>query len=122
MDLSEALGEANRLDGGDTRVKAKLDEIRGYAGSSGVPVEALVKMAKLGIVLDDWMVKYDIQATALQCWSSLQQELWRELLHFDEHDEREADAQRLRGGRGRHGGDVRPAARLRNAQRACGLE
>lgn len=72
MDLSEALGEANRLGDSDARVKAKLDEIRAYAGSSGVPVEALVKMAKLGLVLGDWMEQYDIQATALQCWSSLQ--------------------------------------------------
>lgn len=72
MDLSEALGDANRLGDNDARVKARLDEIRAYAGSSGVPVEALVKMAKLGLVLDDWMLKYDIQATALQCWSSLQ--------------------------------------------------
>jgi L-fucose isomerase-like protein len=72
MDLSEALGEANRLGDGDARVKAKLEEVRAYAGSSGVPVEALVKMAKLGLVLGDWMEHYDIQATALQCWSSLQ--------------------------------------------------
>lgn len=32
----------------------------------------LVKMAKLGIVLDEWMRTYDIDATAIQCWSSLQ--------------------------------------------------
>lgn len=72
MDLSEALGEANRLGDDDARVKARLDEIRAYAGSSGVPAEALVKMAKLGLVLGDWMEHYGIQATALQCWSSLQ--------------------------------------------------
>jgi len=72
MDLSEALGEANRLRDNDARVRAKLDEIRAYAVSSGVPAEALVKMAKLGLVLGDWMEQYDIQATALQCWSSLQ--------------------------------------------------
>jgi L-fucose isomerase-like protein len=29
-------------------------------------------MAKLGIVLDDWMKENDLQATALQCWNSLQ--------------------------------------------------
>lgn len=72
MDLSEALGEANHIGDNNARVKAKLDEIRAYAGSSGVPIEALVKMAKLGLVLGDWMEQYDIQATALQCWSSLQ--------------------------------------------------
>jgi L-fucose isomerase-like protein len=29
-------------------------------------------MAKLGMVLDDWMKENDLQATALQCWNSLQ--------------------------------------------------
>jgi L-fucose isomerase-like protein len=29
-------------------------------------------MAKLGIVLGDWMNEYNIDATAIQCWSSLQ--------------------------------------------------
>ena len=29
-------------------------------------------MAKLGIVLDDWMKNNDLQATALQCWTSIQ--------------------------------------------------
>lgn len=72
MDLSEALGDANRIADGDARVTRKLDEIRAYADSTGVPREALVRMAKLGLVLADWMEKYDIQATALQCWSSLQ--------------------------------------------------
>jgi L-fucose isomerase-like protein len=29
-------------------------------------------MSKLGIVLDDWMQRYGINATAIQCWDSLQ--------------------------------------------------
>ena len=29
-------------------------------------------MAKLGIVLDDWMRTYDLHASAIQCWDSLQ--------------------------------------------------
>ena len=30
-------------------------------------------MAKLGIVIDDWMEDNDLDATAIQCWNSLQQ-------------------------------------------------
>ncbi len=29
-------------------------------------------MAKLGIVLDDWMITYELHASAIQCWDSLQ--------------------------------------------------
>jgi L-fucose isomerase-like protein len=73
LDLSEVLGNAGRIPDDDPRVKSKVAEITGYADSSGVPDPSLVRMAKLGIVLGDWMSEYDLKATALQCWSSLQQ-------------------------------------------------
>ena len=31
------------------------------------------KMAKLGVVIDDWMAANDLDATAIQCWTSIQQ-------------------------------------------------
>jgi len=72
VDLSEILGEAARLSDDSQRVKAKLDEIGQYAKHDKVPSTAMVRMAKLGIVISDWMEANDVQATALQCWSSLQ--------------------------------------------------
>jgi len=36
-------------------------------------VESLLKQAKLGVVIDDWMARYDLDASAIQCWTSLQQ-------------------------------------------------
>jgi len=73
IDMSEVFGWANKLADGDPKVKAKLDSIHGYIRTDGVPAPAVVKMAKLGIVIDDWMAQYDLQASALQCWTSLQQ-------------------------------------------------
>ena len=52
---------------------AKLDEIKAYIAHSLVPAEKLVKMAKLGMVIDDWMAENDLDATAIQCWNSLQE-------------------------------------------------
>ncbi len=72
IDLSEILGEAARLSDDDRRVRAKLDEIKTYLKTEGVPPASLVRMAKLGIVLSDWMAANDLRATALQCWNSLQ--------------------------------------------------
>jgi L-fucose isomerase-like protein len=72
VDFSEILGNANRLADDHVRVHAKLDDIRAYARSGSVPPRSLVLMAKLGIALSDWMAANEIQATALQCWSSLQ--------------------------------------------------
>jgi L-fucose isomerase-like protein len=72
LDLSEVFGWAARLADDDPRVRQKLEQIAAYVPVGGVPPEAVVKQAKLGIVLDDWMAENDITATAIQCWSSLQ--------------------------------------------------
>lgn len=72
VDLSEILGNSSRLSDDAPQVKAKLDEIHAYAKHDTVPSPAIVRMAKLGVVINDWMQANDIQATALQCWTSLQ--------------------------------------------------
>jgi L-fucose isomerase-like protein len=72
VDLSEILGKANKLSASDPRVKAKLDSINEYAPSPGVPDDKMVQMSRLGVVLDDFIAANDLQATAIQCWTSLQ--------------------------------------------------
>ncbi len=73
VDFSEILGNASKLSDDDKRVKDKLAAIKGYAKHDSVPSPALVRMAKLGLVIDDWMKEYDLTASAIQCWTSLQQ-------------------------------------------------
>jgi L-fucose isomerase-like protein len=72
VDFSEIFGLANRLVDDDPRVHAKLDEIKAYANASAVPPRPLVLMAKLAIVLSNWMAEYNLNASALQCWTSIQ--------------------------------------------------
>jgi L-fucose isomerase-like protein len=72
IDLSEVFGRAGKLADQDGRVQHSLDRIRAYVPTGGVPSPALVRMAKLGIVLDDWMANYSLTASAIQCWDSLQ--------------------------------------------------
>ncbi len=72
IDLSEVFGLVGRLADDDPKVKTKLERIGAYVPTTGIPAPAILKMAKLGIVLDDWMAEYDITATAMQCWDSLQ--------------------------------------------------
>ncbi|HEV2435712.1 MAG TPA: L-fucose/L-arabinose isomerase family protein [Verrucomicrobiae bacterium] len=73
VDLSEILGKAEKLNAGDQAVVAKLDEIKSYAPSQGVPEKPLVQMARMGVVLSDWMTANALDATAIQCWTSVQQ-------------------------------------------------
>jgi L-fucose isomerase-like protein len=72
VDLSEILGKVRRLEDGDAKVAERLAGIKGYVPTNGVPAPSLVRMAKFGIVLDEWMQSLDIQASAIQCWDSLQ--------------------------------------------------
>ncbi|MBN2048310.1 MAG: fucose isomerase, partial [Anaerolineaceae bacterium] len=71
-DLSEILGEASRMKDDDAKVKAKLESIRAYAKHDRVPSPAMMRMAKLGAAISQWMEENDVQATALQCWTSIQ--------------------------------------------------
>ncbi len=72
IDLSELFGVANAMNDSDAKVKQRVDAIKGYIKTGEAPQERLVKMAKLGIAIDDWTAANDLDATAIQCWTSIQ--------------------------------------------------
>lgn len=75
VDLSEIIAGVERLGGDEDAVQTKLVAIQEYAPSPGVPLEKLKQMAKLGVVLEQWMDENALDATAIQCWTSVQQNL-----------------------------------------------
>jgi L-fucose isomerase-like protein len=75
IDLSEIMGRIGRLKDDAEPVVAKLKEIRAYVSTSGIPEPALIKMAKLGHVIQDWMKATDVKVSAVQCWTSMEEYL-----------------------------------------------
>lgn len=73
VDLSEILGKANKLTKDDESVKKHLEAINAYAPKGKTPDEAMIQMAKLDVVLNEYVEEYQLDATAIQCWTSLQQ-------------------------------------------------
>mgnify|MGYP000574966097 FL=1 len=73
IDLGEVIGRAERVKAGDARLKAKIEEIRAYVPTTGVPDAAIVKMAQFGVVLDEWVADQALVATAIQCWTALEE-------------------------------------------------
>ena len=73
LDLSEVFGRIAKLKDDHAGVQGKLAEIKKYVTTSGVPDAALVKMAKLGYVIDDWMTSTDLRISAVQCWTSMEE-------------------------------------------------
>ena len=72
VDLSELFGAARRLVDQDVRVHKWVESIRAYIDTAHIPTDALLRMAKLGLVLDDWIAENEVVATAVQCWTSIQ--------------------------------------------------
>jgi L-fucose isomerase-like protein len=73
LDLSEAFGRANALPSDDPAVQAKLASIAAYAKVSGVPEASLDRMARLGVVIDRWTAAKRLDATAIQCWTAMEE-------------------------------------------------
>ena len=73
LDLSDAYGRIGRLTADSPKVKAKLEKIRAYVRTGNAPAESLDKMARFGVVVDDWMAESNLQATAIQCWTSMEE-------------------------------------------------
>ncbi len=73
VDLSEVLGWVQKTADTDPAVKAKLEAIQAYTDVKGIPTLSLMKMAKLGVVIDKWMTDQALSATAIQCWTALEE-------------------------------------------------
>jgi L-fucose isomerase-like protein len=73
LDLSEVLGRIERMKDTDDLAQTKLASIKKYVDSKDVPDTALMKMAKLGAVIDQWMAMTEVGISAVQCWTSLEE-------------------------------------------------
>jgi L-fucose isomerase-like protein len=73
LDLSEAFGRANRLAANEPSVRDKLNAIKRYVPTAGIPPESLLKMAKFALVTERWMEENGLVATAVQCWTSMEE-------------------------------------------------
>jgi len=73
LDLSEALGWVGKMKDNDTAVQEKLTGITSYTNTTGIPAASLMKMAKLGLAIDRWVADKNLSATAIQCWTSLEE-------------------------------------------------
>src|SRR6185312_13551025 len=73
IDLSEILGRIDRMKDDDPAAQGKLSAIKAYVDTASTPASALMKMAKLGAVVDGWMEETEVAISAVQCWTSLEE-------------------------------------------------
>lgn len=73
VDLSEILGAAHKIEDTDAELVQKIEEIKKYARVPQQYSEKLILQAKFGVAVERWMNANAIDAVAIQCWDSLEQ-------------------------------------------------
>ncbi len=71
-DFSEILADIAALDD-QVQIEAKVAEIRAYANVlPGIGEDKLIRQAKLCIAIEQWMEEHRCDASAIQCWDSVE--------------------------------------------------
>jgi L-fucose isomerase-like protein len=73
LDLSEVFGRAARLTADAPQLKAKFEEVTAYVPVKNTPSESLTRIAKLAVVIENWMKENELVASAVQCWTSMEE-------------------------------------------------
>lgn len=71
-DFSEIFADIEEITDPEV-INVKIKEIQEYAKiADGIENEKVVRQAKLAIALDNWMEKHQCDASAIQCWDSVE--------------------------------------------------
>lgn len=72
FDLSELFELVRAKKDEDEAVKRKRKVLEGYADFSGVPEEKKQMLAKISVVIDEYIENYHLDAVALRCWNEME--------------------------------------------------
>ncbi len=72
FDLSELIMKVKGMADDAEGVGEKLKRLEAFADFSGVPRENALTIAKVGVVLDEYIRDYHLDALALRCWNEME--------------------------------------------------
>jgi L-fucose isomerase-like protein len=72
IDLSEAIAGASAIADSDPDLAQVLQAMRDYADTSLMPPASMIRSAKLELFLRRWRAENELDALAIQCWTSIQ--------------------------------------------------
>jgi len=72
LDLSEVIGGAEKIKDDAPEVTTVLESLPGYADTSALAAGSLLRIAKLEAFIRRWAREQELDALAVQCWTSLQ--------------------------------------------------
>ncbi|KUK20216.1 MAG: hypothetical protein PWQ72_282 [Pseudothermotoga sp.] len=75
IDLSEVIFKVDEISDDNDRVIEKIKTMKNIYHTQIVPDSALVSIAKLSVIIEEWISENDLDATAIQCWTILEKKL-----------------------------------------------
>ncbi|NJN92569.1 MAG: hypothetical protein HC875_00040 [Anaerolineales bacterium] len=75
LDLAEVIARVKAMSSDSADYQAKADFFKAYVSWAAVPDHAFDHIIKLGLVLDEIIESYHMDAIAIRCWIELQQQL-----------------------------------------------
>lgn len=75
FDLSELFHKVSQKADEDPAVTAKLERLKEYTDCSRVPEKNMMALAKVSVVLDEYIREYHLDALTLRCWNEMEEVL-----------------------------------------------
>lgn len=72
FDLSEVFGFVREKDDQDIKVQQKKKILENYTDFSAVPEDKKLMLSKIGVVIDEYIENYRLDAIALRCWNEME--------------------------------------------------
>jgi L-fucose isomerase-like protein len=72
FDLSEMFDKVRKMDEDASELAEKLDRLQNYTNCSGVPDSNMKTLAKVGLVIDEYIDAYHLDALTLRCWNEME--------------------------------------------------
>ncbi|MCL2774804.1 MAG: hypothetical protein FWD71_15875 [Oscillospiraceae bacterium] len=72
FDLSELIFKVQNLNAKDERVSAKIIRLQNYTNCSAVPDEKMAMLAKISVIIDEYIETYHLDAMTLRCWNDME--------------------------------------------------
>ena len=72
FDLSELVFKVQNMADSAPGVAEKLERLGGYTDCSGVPSANMLTLAKISVVIDEYIRDYHLDAISLRCWNEME--------------------------------------------------
>ncbi len=72
FDLSELFAKVGEKASDDPAILAKMERLKNYSDFSKVPAANFETLAKVSVVLDEYIEEYHLDALALRCWNEME--------------------------------------------------